>query len=224
LSLIPKLSIVKGSKCQACVQAKQPRKPHFAIDERNLTILELIHSDLCEMNGVLTMGGKKYLMTFIDDAAHFCYVYLLKSKDEALDYFKIYKAEVENQLEKKIKRLRSDRAGEYFSIEFSHFCANNVILHERTPPYSLQSNGVVERKNHTPTYLINAMLDTASLSKAWLGEAIQTASHILNRVPIKKSEITPYEGWKGRKPSLSYLHTWRRLAKVNLPIVKKRKF
>jgi hypothetical protein len=101
LSLIPKVSIVKCFKCQACVQAKQPRNPHFAVDERNSTILELIHSDLCEMNGVLTMGEKNYLMNFIDDASCFCYVYLLKSKDEALDYFKIYKAEVENQLEKK---------------------------------------------------------------------------------------------------------------------------
>jgi hypothetical protein len=54
-------------------------------------------------------------MTFIDDATHFCYVYLLKSKDEALDYYKIYKAKVENQLERKIKRLWSHRGGEYFS-------------------------------------------------------------------------------------------------------------
>jgi hypothetical protein len=45
----------------------------------------------------------------------------------------------------------------------------------------------------------------------------------LNIVPTKKSEITPYEGWKGRKPSLSYLRTWGCLAKVNLPIVKKLK-
>ena len=43
-------------------------------------------------------------MTFIDDCTRFCYVYLLKTKDEALHYFKVYKAEVENQLEKKIKR------------------------------------------------------------------------------------------------------------------------
>jgi hypothetical protein len=39
---------------------------------------------------------------------------LIKTKDETLDYFKIYKAEVENQLERKIKCLRSDRGGEYF--------------------------------------------------------------------------------------------------------------
>ena len=111
LNLIPKFSIVKGSKCHSCVQSKQPRKPHKAAEERNLAPLELIHSDLCEMNGVLTKSGKRYFMTLIDDATRFCYVYLLHTKDEVLDYFKIYKAEVENQLERKIKRLRSDRGG-----------------------------------------------------------------------------------------------------------------
>jgi hypothetical protein len=46
-------------------------------------------------------------------------VYLLKTKDEALHYFKINKTEVENQLERKIKRLRSDRGGKYFSNKFT---------------------------------------------------------------------------------------------------------
>jgi hypothetical protein len=48
-------------------------------------------------------------------------VFLLKPKDEALHYFKTYKAEVENQLERKIKQLRSDRSGEYFLGDFSDF-------------------------------------------------------------------------------------------------------
>jgi hypothetical protein len=57
LNLIPNLSIVKGSKCQSCVQSKQPRKPHKAAEDRHLSSLELIHSDICEMNGVLIEGG-----------------------------------------------------------------------------------------------------------------------------------------------------------------------
>jgi hypothetical protein len=56
-----------------------------------------------------------------------------------------------------------------------------------------------------------------------VGEAILTACHVLNRVPTKNSDITPYEGWKGRKPSLHYLCTWGCLAMVNIPINKKRK-
>jgi hypothetical protein len=118
MSLILNFSIVKGSKCHSCVQSKQPRKPHKVAEERYLAPLELVHSDICEMNGVLTEGGKRYFMTLIDDATRFCYVYLLKMKDEALNCFKIYKAKVETQLEKKIKRLRSDRGGEYFSNDF----------------------------------------------------------------------------------------------------------
>jgi transposase InsO family protein len=88
------------------------------------------------MNGELTKGGKRYFMTFIDDCTRCCHVYLSKLKDEALHYFKIYKAEVENQLESKIKRLLFDRGGQYFSNDFSEFCAEHGIFmreHRHTP-------------------------------------------------------------------------------------------
>jgi hypothetical protein len=80
------------------------------------------------MNGILTKGGKRYFLTFIDDSTRFCYVYLLKTKYEAFNYFKAYKAEVENQLERKIKRLRSDRGGEYFSNVFMSSAWNMVLF------------------------------------------------------------------------------------------------
>jgi hypothetical protein len=88
MSLILKFTVAKGSKCHSYVQSKQPRKPHTTADERNLAPLELIHSDLCEMNGVLTKVEKRYFMILINDATRFCNVYLLRTKDEALDYFK----------------------------------------------------------------------------------------------------------------------------------------
>jgi transposase InsO family protein len=109
-------------------------------------------------------------MIMIDDASKYCYVYLLKTKDEAMNCFKTYKAGVENQLEKNIKRFRSDHGGEYFSNEFDLFFAEYGIIHERTPPYSPQSNGVAKRNNRTLTDFVNFMLETAGLSKAWWGQ------------------------------------------------------
>jgi HKD family nuclease len=78
------------------------------------------------MNGVFTKGVKIYFMTLIDDSTRFCCVYLLKSKYEALNFFKVYKAKTENQLDRKIKRLRSDHGGEYFFNEFDSFCAEHA--------------------------------------------------------------------------------------------------
>jgi hypothetical protein len=100
LNLIPKIPVVRRSKCHACVQAKQPRKPFKSMEDKILAPLDLIHSDLCEMNGILMRVTKKYFTTFIDDATRYCQLYLVKPKDEALCCFKIYKTEVENQLEK----------------------------------------------------------------------------------------------------------------------------
>ena len=67
-------------KCEICIQAKLTKK-RFAKAERNTQLLDLIHSDICEYNGVLTRGGKRYFLTFIDDSSRFTYVYLLRTKD-----------------------------------------------------------------------------------------------------------------------------------------------
>ena len=84
------------------VQGKHVRTPFYSIT-RNSEPLELSHSDVCDSNKVLTRGGRRYFVAFIDDYSKFCYTYLLKSKDEVIDWFKVYKAEAEDQLERKSK-------------------------------------------------------------------------------------------------------------------------
>jgi hypothetical protein len=54
------------------VQAKQPRKPFKSKEDKSLEPLDLIHSDLCEMNAILTRAAKNYFITFIDDATRYC--------------------------------------------------------------------------------------------------------------------------------------------------------
>ncbi|WJZ99453.1 hypothetical protein VitviT2T_017897 [Vitis vinifera] len=219
LNHIPTFQINSKHKCETCVEAKLTRSSFQSV-ERNTEPLDLIHSDICDLKFVQTRGGNKYFITFVDDSTKYCYVYLLKSKDEAIEKFVLYKTEVENQLNKKIKVLRSDRGGEYES-PFVDICAQHGIIHETTTPYSPQSNGVAERKNRTLKEMMNAMLISSSLPQNMWGEAILTANYLLNKVPKKKAEKTPYELWKGRKPSYTYLRMWGCLAKVAVPPPKK---
>nr|GEU72225.1 malonyl-coenzyme A:anthocyanin 3-O-glucoside-6''-O-malonyltransferase-like [Tanacetum cinerariifolium] len=70
-------------------------------------------------------------------------------KHEVFKTFKVFQKEVENQLSKTIKVLRSDRGGEYMSQEFFYHLKDHRIIAHRTPPYTPQHNGVSERKNRT---------------------------------------------------------------------------
>ena len=160
--------------------------------------------DVYDLKFVQTRGSNKYFITFIDDSTKYYYVYLLKSKDEALEKFILYKNEVENQLNKKIKMIRSDRSGEY-EAPIGEFCAQHGIIHEVTTPYSPQSNDVIERKNRTLKEMMNAMLISSGLPQNMWGEAILSSNYLLNKVPRKKKEKTPYELWKGKRSSYKYL-------------------
>ena len=61
-------------KCEICIQAKMTKKP-FSKSNRNSNMLELVHSDVCELNGVLTRGDKRYFITFINDFSRFTGVF-----------------------------------------------------------------------------------------------------------------------------------------------------
>jgi transposase InsO family protein len=71
-------------------------------------------------------------------------------------------------------------------ILFKEFCEQNGIIHEVTPPYSPESNGVAERKNRTLKEMMNAMLVSSGLPTNMWREAILSACHIHNKVPIRK--------------------------------------
>ena len=72
------------------------------------------------------------------------------------------------------------------------YCENNGIIHEITAFYAPQQNIVVEKKNTTLVDMINSMLCSSALSNN-LREALLSSRHILNMVPYKNYEKTPYK-------------------------------
>ena len=112
-------------------------------------MLELEHSDVCGPLSIQAKGGYEYFITFTDDYSRFGYVYLMKRKSEAFEKFKEFKAEVENQLGKRIKAIRSDCGGEYLLGDFKDYLIENGIVSPMTALGTPQQNGVAERRNKT---------------------------------------------------------------------------
>ncbi|GJZ22358.1 retrotransposon protein, putative, ty1-copia subclass [Tanacetum coccineum] len=120
----------------------------------------------------------------------------------------VFKNEVENQLGKTIKALRSDRGGEYISQEFKDYLKACGIVQQLTPPYTPQHNGVSERRNRTLLDMVRSMMNLTTLPLSFWDYALESAARILNMVPTKKVDKTPYELWFGKVPNLSYLKVW----------------
>ena len=68
------------------------KKPFRLVKTRSIELLELIHSYLVDFKNTISKGGKKYYINFVDDFSKYTKVYLLKSKDEAIEMFLKYKA------------------------------------------------------------------------------------------------------------------------------------
>ena len=72
---------------------------------------------------------------------------LLTSKDEAAMAIKKFKTRAEAESGKKLHVLRTDRGGEFASVDFATYYVDQGVGQHHTAPYSPQQNGVVERWN-----------------------------------------------------------------------------
>jgi len=173
--------------------------------EKDSDLLGLMNTDVCGPLNTLARGGFHYFITFTDDFSRFGYVYLMKHKYELFTLFKEFQNEVENQLGKKINLLRSDRGGEYLSLEFDNHIKECGILSQLTPPGMPQWNDVYERRNRTLLDMVQSMMSHDDLPNFLWGHVLLTAAYTLNQFSSKAVEKTPYEIWNGRKPNLKHL-------------------
>jgi len=109
-----------------------------------------------------------YFITLIDDYSRYGYVYLVCHRYKALDVFKCFVAEVQAQLEWKVKTLCTDRGCECFSDTFNEFYEDKGIQLR-----TLQQNGVAERRNHTLLDMVRSMMAYANLTISFWGEAMR---------------------------------------------------
>ncbi|RVW38473.1 Retrovirus-related Pol polyprotein from transposon TNT 1-94 [Vitis vinifera] len=129
-----------------------------AVKAIGLFRLQLDSGYICGPFPTPSWNGQQYFITFIDNYSRYGYLYLIHEKSQSLDVFKNFKAEVENQLSKKIKAVRSDRGGEYYGRydrsgeqrpgPFAKYLMECGIVPQYTMPGTPSQNGVAERHLH----------------------------------------------------------------------------
>lgn len=221
---VPKITVTKKT-CVSCLLGKQsrqsfPQSTTFRASQK----LKLLHGDLCGPINPPTIGKNRYVFVIIDDHSRYMWTLLLKEKGEAFGKFKKFKVSVEQETGISIKTLRTDRGGEFTSLDFNTFCEENGIQRHLTDPYSPQQNGVVERRNRTILEMTRSMLKHMSVPNYMWGEAVRHATYLINRAATRTLKAkTPYEVFKGRKPNISHLRVFGCLgyAKIVAPYRKK---
>jgi transposase InsO family protein len=128
--------------------------------------------DICGPLTVMSVDGFDSFNMFTDDYSRYGYIYPIKETSEALDKFKIFKAEEENQHNQKIKVVRSDHGGEYYGRHtpygqapgpFARFLQENGIVAQHSTPGEPQQNGVAKRRNRTLMDMVRSMLSYSTL-------------------------------------------------------------
>ena len=134
-----------SSLCEAC-QLGKVHKQHFSTTEtKTKGLLELIHTDLWGPSLTVSRNGYKCYISFLDDYTRYTWIYPLKLKSQAFEVFKLFKIQVENQSNTKIKGIQSNLAGEF--RVFTDFLNQNGIIFRHSCPYTHHQNGLVERKH-----------------------------------------------------------------------------
>ena len=195
--------------CEVCMKAKIHQLPFKKSTRRESNVLHLIHTDICGPFKTCSLGGAKYFATFIDDKSRYVELAILKKKSDILQAFKEYKARVDKQTDRQIKKIRSDNAKEYLSHDFNGFLKQEGIERELSVEYTPQQNGVAERANQTLVEMARCMLLQTNLPYTLWAEAVCTATYIRNRCPTKVlNDVTPIEVWTKKKPYVGYFRTF----------------
>jgi len=155
------------------------------------------------------LGGHWYYVTFTDDHTHYTRLEVLCTKDEAFQAYKSFAAWAQTQHGVYIKRLRSDRGGEFTSNQFTAYLQQQGTEHCLTTADMPQHNGVAEALNRRLMEHMHAILHQASLPKNLWAEAIQFAVWLKNHTSTKAlGNVTLHKQLNKEKPNFAKVPEW----------------
>ncbi|GJY47295.1 ribonuclease H-like domain-containing protein [Tanacetum coccineum] len=134
------------------------------------------------------------------------WVFFLAKKDETSGILRNFITGIENQLNHRVKIIRSDNGTEFKNQDLNQFCNSKGIKREYNNARTPQQNRVAKRKNRTLIEVARTMLADSLLPIPFWAEAVNTACYVQNRVLVTKPHNKiPYELLIGRPPIISFM-------------------
>jgi hypothetical protein len=113
---------VPKETCKDCIIGEHPaakfNRGEGEVKSKNP--LDVIHMDLIGPMET-SLGGKNYIYSILDDNSRRAWTILLKKKKDVYEEFRNWKTLVEKELERKIKKIKMDRGGEFISNKMKAF-------------------------------------------------------------------------------------------------------
>lgn len=196
-------------KCDSCDLAKSIRLPFKSSSIKSTGPLDLIHTDTSGTIRIPNLNKFNSFITFTDDFSRHSFVYMLNDKSQVLDVFKKFKSLVENQLNRKIKSIRSDNGTEYTNLAFRQFCQQAGIAQQFTQIHTPQQNGVSERLNRSIKQGTTALLIQSRLPISIWPQAVMFYIHMKNISPSAAVNFEiPHELFFKRKAEYKQLRVF----------------
>ena len=216
--LLKDIKATELQQCEHCIMGKSHRLKFPKGKHTTKGILDYVHSDLWGSPKVpFSLGKAQYFLSLIDDYSRKVWLYFIRTKDEAFSKFLEWKSLIENQTNRKIKRLRTDNGLEFCNNVFDSYCAENGIFRHRTCIITPQQNGLAERMNRTIMNKVRCMLSESGMPKIFWAEAAATACYVINRSPSVALDFkVPNQIWSDTSPSYDHLKPFGCLAYVHV--------
>ncbi|MBW0536480.1 hypothetical protein O181_076195 [Austropuccinia psidii MF-1] len=208
----------QSAPCSICDLNKIHKIPFNHQFERANKPLDCVHIDLVGPISPSSLSGNRYFLTVVDQSTSFKIVCLLKHKSEALKQFVIVKNYMENLHDRSLKKLVSDRGGEFLNNDFKLLAETQGFVHVFSPPDTPQHNGYAERANRTILEKTRCLLNSSGLPNYYWAESLNTAVFLSNLIPTpSRFNLSPYSLWRGNPPRIKKLCVFGCRAIVSIP-------
>ncbi|EJT45287.1 Gag-Pol [Trichosporon asahii var. asahii CBS 2479] len=183
--------------CDTCQEARGQALPKKSTSPRGSKSGERVHADIKGMMQP-SINGCQYWLGFVTDFTGLRLAFPMSDKTKAFPQLKAAILQFELHSQIRVAFVRTDRGTEFTSGEAQDWFTSKGIIHEVSPPYVHELNGVAERLNGYMATMLRCMLIGAGLPHEYWEYACTAANMVLNVTRKNEENKTPWQYWSSR--------------------------